>query len=661
MTAGQAMRISKFLALLLLFTPSNLAADKPSIETFLDRNPIGLGEKIFLSIDIGYEDVEKVSVEKPEWPLGLVPLTGPTIRTFVDAGDADQPRKVRISFSFRGDRLGRIAVPGQTIRAGDFTLETEPFVVGVGYWRNREVYIPLIGEWLVQEGSVVVGQSIRAVVMLRDMVEIPVVSSIDVVAVTGALLARSPEVGPLERSHIGNATIYQLPVATFIVTPSRSGRIVLSEAKIQIGEAVAVARPVNISVEPAPAEITSSGAVGNFDFSLEASAEERYPGEEVEVSVRIEGRGNLNYLSLPEPEVEGLVLSDKSMIEDIRATYDGFEGSRSIQYRYLTQSVGIAAIEIPTFYWFDPESDSIEHAPEKRIEIPIRSRPVDSADEDFPFDIEISREILSHNSIMLYTDAANYLWLVPGIVVILVLIILKKSRVILVSLLVLIGAGQPEGDPQIGSAIEAYRNGEYVEATIGFGDILRRMPSNPGLLYNRGLASYRAGNTHLAIQSIRTAIEIAPNEIKYRDFAEWVNTELELPSLIYPALRFDLDILFAIGMAALSLATYAFVAQLLKNRGVFVIATILTAALGVLAFGSLAIIHVRNDRATGVVVASEAAIRIIPREAAAIRQTLPLGTSLRIDDRADDYLLVRTGDGSSGWVSAETVSLDRSR
>ena len=665
-TSAPFQRVSKFaakytVAILLLLVANTLSAEKPSIETYLSRNPIGLGEKVFLSIDIGYEDVEKVSIEKPEWPLGLVPLTGPTIRTFVDADDSDQPRKVRISYTFRADRLGRIAVSNQMIRAGDFSLETEPFVIGVGYWRNREVYIPLIGEWQVEEGPVVVGQSIRAVVMLRDMVEIPVVGTIDVVAPTGALIARSPEVGPLERRHIGNTTIYQLPVATFLVTPSRTGRIALSEARIQIGEAVAVAQSVAISVEPAPDEISSSGAVGTFALSLEASSEERHPGEEVAVLVRIEGRGNLNYLALPEPEVEGLVLSDRSLKEDIRVTYNGFDGSRSVRYRFLIQNIGIAAIEIPKFYWYDPDSESIEYEDEKRIEFVVRSPPVDHVDEGFPFTIELPPEIFAHNTTRLYNDAANYLWLIPGIIVILVLIVLKKSRIILVSIVVLIGAGQPEGDPQIDAAIEMYANGQYAEAMIVFGDILKRMPGNPGLHYNRGVASYRAGNYQLAIHSIRTAIEIVPNDKKYREFAEWANTELALPTLIHPVLRFNLDILYAIGMAALSLATVAFVAQIVKNRGVFVIVAILTGALGLLAFTSLGIIHVRNDRATGVIAEGAAEVRIIPRETAAVRQTLPAGTSLRIVDRAEEYLLVRTGDGSSGWVSFDAVSLDRIR
>jgi hypothetical protein len=114
-------------------------------------------------------------------------------------------------------------------------------------------------------------------------------------------------------------------------------------------------------------------------------------------------------------------------------------------------------------------------------------------------------------------------------------------------------------------------------------------------------------------------------------------------------------------MAALSLATVAFVAQIVKNRGVFVIVAILTGALGLLAFTSLGIIHVRNDRATGVIAEGAAEVRIIPRETAAVRQTLPAGTSLRIVDRAEEYLLVRTGEGSSGWVSFDAVSLDRIR
>jgi len=661
-TSGSAAALNRAAICLGLLLATSAYGDKPSVEIYVDRDLIGLGEKSFLSIDIGYSELGKVDIDKPSWPPGLTQLTGPTLRTFVDNTDPDQPRKIRISYSFRGDRLGRLVVGRQSIRAGEFTLETDPFVLGVGFWRNREIYIPLQSEWRVDGSDFVVGQTLRALLVLRDMIEIPVIESAETGPAGGALITQIAEIGPLERTQVGNQTIYQLPVATFLVTPSRSGRVLLPVGSVRIGDSIVTTKPTEFTVRPAPDAISESGAVGAFLFSVEAEEGERSAGDEIELSLTLTGVGNLNYLTLPEPEVTGLVLSATEDVDAYEANYEGFEGSITRHFRYLTQSAGVAEIFVPQFRWFDPNVQMVMISEERRIAIQIHSpTPDEEPGDGFPFELETSGQILAKRAVLPYRNPASYLWLAPGVVAILVLAALKRMRIILVSVFVfLIGAGQSEKDEEIDRAIEAYQNSEFVLAAERFGVLLLRLPSNPGLHYNYSISLHRAGEKEKALTHIRSAIRSRPHDTNYRRYASWLNDLHQLPAIIYPGSRIDTGVLFVLGVACLIAASIAVLAQLLRNRGVFVIAAVLSTLGGAGAFTSLVLVHAQNARATGIVSEPDIGLRTIPNVVATVRRRLDSGTSMRIIDSAGGFHLVETGDGDTGWVVAESVHLDHS-
>ena len=85
-------RAKRFVAtavVLLSIALSPIWSDKILVSTSLTRNPVGLREKVYLSIEVGYPDAAKVRVVKSLWPDGLSLLSGPTMRSFTDPQDEE--------------------------------------------------------------------------------------------------------------------------------------------------------------------------------------------------------------------------------------------------------------------------------------------------------------------------------------------------------------------------------------------------------------------------------------------------------------------------------------------------------------------------------------------------------------------------------------------
>ncbi len=656
------MRALRLFALtLLLLSPRGapLFAEKIRATSFVDRNPIGLGEKIYLSIDVTYPEVEKVEVVKAKWPDGLTLLSGPTIRSFSDPGDEFNPRKVRIRYVFRGERLGRLVVDPISIRAGGARIETEAFVVGVGYWRNREIFIPLQCRWRIDAESAVVGQTIRAVLVLRDMIEIPVVENVSVPQTAGALIEEVTDIGPLERAVAGDQVVYQLPVAAYLVTPSRSGRLTLPSARVEVAGEIVKTDPASIVVLPLPADAATYGAVGAFRFSVHIPQQELSVGDEIEFGLRVEGTGNLNYLDLPEPSLEKLVLANTKTVSDFRADYEGYTGAVEKRYRVVAQESGVASIVIPAFSWFDPAKQTVIEVGARRTRYEVAERPDGTKTEDeFPFSLETVDEALSRAAVDSYRNPANYLWLIPGLVAVLVLALLKKAKIILVALtVVLIAAGEPQRDVEVERAISIYRDGGYATAAALFLAATERFPERPGLLYNASLSHYRAGDYLESVVLIRRAIDMDPGSRRYRAFAEWVNARRELPRVVYPSAPVDVDLFFFLFMGFMFIATAFLILQMLRSRGLFVIIVVLALLSGSASLGAVVVLHLQNGRPTAIVV-EETPMRTIPNAAATVRSTMPTGVSVRVVDDAGDFSLVVNGAGATGWIPSASLLLD---
>lgn len=656
------MRATRYVAFALALgtvLATQLSAEKITVTTGIERNPVGLGEKIYLYFDIDYSDPAKIETPKVRWSDGLTLVSGPAIRSFWDSTGAEPGRKSRVGYVLRADRPGRIIVDSLAFKAGGVEVVSDPIVIGVGYWRNREVDIPLRCDWVVDSEQVYVGQAVRASLVLRDMIEVPVVGDLLVPAIAGVLLEELPAVGELERERVAGVTIYQLPVAAFLVTPSRAGRLELPRVTLSVGGQTVTGNTGAIVARELPDAVARYGAVGEITFRSDIPTGPFPEGEAFPVTVGVEGVGNLNYLELPSPETEGLVLAGSETIDEYEATELGYQGIREARYRFLPQSAGNATITIGEFSVLDPISGEIDRYSERRVAIEIVVTDTNDTADEFPFALDPVETIRTRHPGDVYRRVSSYLWLLPGAIGFFVLFVLKRTRVIFVSaIIVLISAGQPESNDRLDEAYELYAMGRFEEAAGSFETGLRLRPGNPGLLYNRSVCEYRSGNSIAAVHLVRLAIDRAPEVDRYREFAAWQNDEAELPDLVYPALDLDPDLLFYLCMVAAMLAIAGMIGRLVKPGGGFTIVAILSLLIALGAGAALFGVHRVNQVPTGIISTPGTVLRSIPSASATVGEELPPGVSVRVIDRTDRYLLVRNGPGRTGWIPTESLYFD---
>ncbi len=102
-----------------------------------------------------------------------------------------------------------------------------------------------------------------------------------------------------------------------------------------------------------------SGAVGNYSLKAEVDRTEVLTNEAVNLSVKLEGQGNLSLASVPEVKIPADFESyDPKIRENITTDAGGTRGSKTEEYVMIPRFAGEFEIEPIRFSYFDPESKS---------------------------------------------------------------------------------------------------------------------------------------------------------------------------------------------------------------------------------------------------------------------------------------------------------------
>ena len=117
------------------------------------------------------------------------------------------------------------------------------------------------------------------------------------------------------------------------------------------------ADPVTLTVNPLPdagKPPDFSGAVGQFDFTLEAKPTELSAGDPITVRMRISGSGNLGTVTAPAAPVDDRFRS----YEPVAAKSEEAQGVRVFEQVVIPKEAGIAELPAVSFSFFDPEARS---------------------------------------------------------------------------------------------------------------------------------------------------------------------------------------------------------------------------------------------------------------------------------------------------------------
>jgi hypothetical protein len=672
-------------ALLLLFAVVPSSADEPEILSFtIEPNPVGRGDRFGILILMDYPNPEGLTVREPQLPEGLEIRGGPSLRP-ATYDSADGLRKaVSIGYTLRGNVTGRTAVGSFEIESAEGEIvKTPERLVSIGLYRNRRLYIPLEVEWVGVPDRAYVGQAIPVIVGLQRQTSI---SGIDRVAIErpgNGVFAEAAGVGDIESTTVGDATLFNLPAAAYIWTPATSGRATLPSCSVTVGDLTGWSPEERVAVMPLPDQVVSTGAVGWFDFRASVDTTSVMRGEEVILFLRIEGRGNLNYLQVPDPRIDTAVQTSRDEISDFQPSMYGYTGSRFIEYRYLPDETAAEIfIDVPDFSWVQPNTEEVHRTAGDVFRVGIRAEGEIEEDSDvreFPFEPESVEELTGVLLSYRYRDRENLLWLIPGFLFFLVFLILPKQVLPLLFLVLLFGGipfvdragptGPIQADPEVEPSSETYatdlvrlgRNhydaGEFAEAADAYALAARVKPDLPGLLYNESLALYRSGDVSGAVTQVWKALVQVPGRMKYRRLLKWIESEEGLHRQLPPPFRLHPEIPYWAGIVLLNALFVVATLHRRSPKGITLILLISISALVLLAATGFTITGLSRNRAVAVVVSEESGTEVkrIPKETTDEWFRFPAGQTLYVKGKSGRLFLVKTADGLLGWVDQEAL------
>jgi hypothetical protein len=138
-----------------------------------------------------------------------------------------------------------------------------------------------------------------------------------------------------------------------------------------------------ITVKPLPIEGkpgSFTGAVGNFDFSLEADRTSLDANESLTLTVKVEGKGNLKLFELPKPTLpNALEQYEPERIDKVSTQSAGMQGSIAEAYTVIPQFKGEYPIAPLTFSYFDPVTESYKTIRSDEIVLKVENGPLTAA------------------------------------------------------------------------------------------------------------------------------------------------------------------------------------------------------------------------------------------------------------------------------------------
>ncbi len=652
-------------ALLIVFSPSAAAEESEdgrlgvSGPDSVPRPGSRVRFEIVVPSDADSDDIEVAELDLPD-------ILAPDAETVIETGRSmpGEPgrRAVRVRIETQAARPGRAVLESFLIRAGDDEFTTRPKIVEVAI-PGSDDKIPFSVEWRTARDYIYRNEVIPVTLVIRNAVEYAFPESLELSSPDSGELIEVQVSEDIERREIDGRTLLTIPVARYLFSADTSGRVTLPEVEITAGEFEELTPRKALEVRELPDEARESTAVGGFGYDAELDREQIPEGESAIVTIRVSGVGNLPFLQIPGLEAEDLVVTQLDENADIEPASGGYRGSVELTYRVTPRSTGMHLVRVPPFVWVDAHSGELRRstAPAMTLEVTEArtgtTEPEPGEAELTPLSLDEIKRIEPANR---YRRPETYLWLLPGIIIVLVGIsgiVPKRVGAFPLAMVLLIAAGTPEDfpDDRVERALEAHREGRFEAAVAAYDTALQDRPDSPGILYNSALALYNEGAAPQALYRLRQALRANPSAAELSTALSRLEAELGLEQQPEPSRLPHPDAFVIVALVLVNLlCLLAIVAKRLRG-GTAVIVAVFGVLLTVGSIG-LAAYSARAAATPVAVVGPESGVlRRIPDDGADPWLRLDPGTAVRVLVRHQDYQLVRTGYGVEGWLSSDAI------
>jgi len=651
-------KILIFFFLILIF--SELNAQNFIME--ISPNPVGRGDRFNIEFFIDYEDMSVITVTPPVLPEGISLYKGPYKRPYwLQLPDGSNKKKTLITYTYSTNKVGRFEIGPFIITIGDNIQRTDPDIIRVGLYKKRELYMPYNVQWSFDSGSYYEGQAIPIILEVKDLEEVMLFNNVEVSSPEKGFIEGVSNLGQVYVSVIGNISLYTIPVRGFILTPSSAGRIKIPTGSVSARGISSTSKLAHLDILKIPEGINSTGAIGKFNISVWLANNNLNITENIELHIKIEGTGNLNYFQLQPPSGEGLTLVNTSENLDYSADRSGYTGNRETIYSYISDSPGDKSLTVPAFPFLDPESGTVNRGSIRNLSFHIDANLNIENDnivtEIFPF---LPKRVDDHSfsSSGRYKVPSTYLWLLPGPLVFLIFFLTGRKKAILgVSIIFIAAGGQINNDSIVDLAIDQYEAGEYEKAVEYFLESENELPDNSYISYNLALSYYQTGDYGRSVYRARDAFYHDPFNREYRDLVNYIEQKGEI---FYPAeLTFNLypDAFLFLLMILVNAASFIGVIYLVKNRNIYFITAVLLFGLSVLTVGGLGFSIIQKNRQVGVVIQNRVSVKKIPFLESETVVEMKQGESVLVEGDSKNFLFISTGTGIKGWIDKSDLML----
>ena len=630
-----------------------------SAEVVVEPEVAAVGEVVTIQFVVPSR-AEGLRIVEPVYPPIIEARGGPLVRSAIREDQDGRTRPVaEVVLEFDAVAPGRRIVGPFYAESSSGRIELGSTLVQVGTERDPST-VPFGARWQVATPTPYVGQTIPLVLLMTNLVEPVYPDSITVPALSQGddrLITEVDGLGRVGTRDVGAVTLYSIPVASYLLTPTEAGPLEIGEAVIAHDGIESTAEPIAVQVRPLPDPVAPFFAVGRFELSHDGVPESVEVGREFVVRVEVAGEGNLQFLRVPLPLVEGAELMDTS--EELVAVPSdgGYVGRKTLIHTILADREGEIRVEQPRFRWFDPATGETEgeaftlytQAAGAGENVVVRSGFADVS--PIP-----SEEFADLDRPRLFTDWYSYLVFVPGPLFLLLCLLIRRRHAgffvlsVFVSLTAACGVADSEHRSRNDAALEAFESGDFQGAYERYSSLAREMLGSAAVRYNAAVAAERLGRVPAAIHFVREAIRLNPGSARTRGLLRRLESAAGLTGRLEPPHTIDPDLVFVLLAVAWNGLFVLVAVRTRRRRGVRIIVSLMVAVVVAGLAGLFAAVLAEQADQPAVVSDRGAVVTRIPEADAERWVVLPEGTAVRPGATAGEFVLVTTGYGVEGWI-----------
>lgn len=623
------------------------------VTTALSDTRMVVGETTTLVITVEHEEPQDIAAAVPELPW-LDLIQGPSTRPLSLLDGDERLRVVELRYEFRAVASGRYIFPAIDLNVAGQQYQSEARLVEVGEARNRAL-VPFLARWTTARDELFVGQAVPVAIEAYNAVEYFFPRSIDLEAPANAIFQEVQGLGSIAQSEIDGVTLYSMPVAVFMLTPTSAGTLRLQPATVANDEVVSRAPPAEFVVRPLPDAVGSTGAVGRFAYQVESESSELSESDQLRVRIRVSGEGNLHFLQIPLPELTGLDIVSDRVVQRFEPSDRGYTGLTERVLVLRPTRAGSVRIRPASFPAFDPDTGTVRRHIAESIGIevlPVSDTGTTVAPSGAP-PLTVD-EIGALERINWFDDPGFLGLFAPGFLFLIAIRFWKPQAaaavLIVFSSILLLGAAAdrlPGADLlRAQRRIDEGRDRAAISATER---AHRAAPDSPGINYNLGVLYSRVGDTPRAVFALRETIRLAPSFSPARELLRELESGEGLERTIAPPHRFHPDLFLLVSaLLANGLLVGAGLARG-RYRGTILLVGLILGVVLLSSLVGLLATTVRYGDQLAVTVHDVTLTRIPGRDASGWL-SVPGGIAVDVVSQDGDAVLVRTSLGLEGWI-----------